>query len=144
MSDRKTTGMFVKILILLIFVPVIFLLSACDNGDSKVVTFNPKSEDYTNVVQDIAVYEEACQNQSSGHYLSKLYEFYFYHDVNGSCFINYNNGIIDIKVTFNKDATHIVRTTTIINGNSITYDVYLKEKGIDGYYTGTCTTQKNI
>ena len=92
MSDRKTGRLYVRILILFIFVPFIFLLSACDNGNSKVVTFNPKNEDYTNVVQDIAVYEEACQNQSSGHYLSKSYEFDFYHDANGNCLINYNNG----------------------------------------------------
>lgn len=124
---------------LLLAIGILGFISTSLFAKTNVLDFNPTSNSYTNVVQDIAVFQEQCQKQSSGHYLSKMYEFYFHHDRNGNCIIVYGNDPIMFRVIMDDNAQHVIKNMTNINGDSVTCDVKMNNKGMDNYYTGACT-----
>lgn len=130
-----------KFMKLLIFIGLLSVsISTNVFAKTKVLNFSPTSIDYTNVVQDVAIFQEECQNKISGHYYSKLYDFNFYHDANGNCIINYGNDLAAFRVALDDDATHVVQTMHSLATNGyITYDLYMKKSGMNNHYTGTCT-----
>jgi hypothetical protein len=108
---------------------------------TKVTKFNPKSTDYTNVVQDIAVFQEICQSGESGHYTSKMYDFDFRHNYSGKCVLNSPDSFISVNIVLDDEAKHVVKTMKLLNGHSIVYDISMKQyNGHDNYYKGYIST----
>jgi len=124
---------------------------------NKVLILNPEKNLsancglYTNLVQDIAVYQEACQNNVSGHYTSKMYEFDFYHNDKGKCIATDSSSVISFKAILDDDATHVVKSmggvyesnNDSVIGGSVICDLNMKKSDELGiYYVGTCTIEK--
>lgn len=113
------------------------LFSSLAFAKTKALNFTPQSGGYTNVVQDIAVYQEECQNHSSGHYTSELYEFDFSHNDKGDCIIIFRGDPLSFKVVLDDEAKHVIKNIRALDGSSVTYNLFMKKEGWNIYYSGT-------
>jgi hypothetical protein len=128
-----------------------FFISSYALAKNNVKTIDPKKDlaAYTSFVQDIAVYQESCQNNPSGHYSSKMYDFDFYHDKDGFCVVDDpGSGLIHAKVMLDNEATHVLKMMSgmyVSNNNSVVAgsgicELNMKKSDNSYYYVGTCTT----
>lgn len=117
------------------------LFCGCVFAKTTVLNFSPSSDTYTNVVQDIAVYQEACQNNTSGHYYSKMYDFTYEHDVDDNCIVA-GGSLLKFTVVLDNDAKRVVKILKGPGGATITYKLKMNSEENDNSYTGTMKINK--